>query len=336
MSDLIDCSDHKPKSAKSRIAKEELRLDQTLLYQFDGKDAHLYRDDGSAGPVFPLDSSRSVINYLASSHGVHFFRDDVGTIRKPFESPPKTTAWSRLRPLLGVCMRPFAVRRVGQAQGWRVQSGIEPRRGRQPQSERFVRWKSRNEPLKAESSGLRLSTSARKIRRPASSLRLASITARSPRAEPGPMIQGEVLKDDRGRAKLFPTAEKALAAGIQEVKSRLRLPPKAYAVGLPYGNKPKEFDAYVKLLQQQGITIDDSTRVEDSFGRKWPHVWNDRGEAEQFANRLRHVTGNRDWEVYDLSPPRTLAGGRTGDPVLSKSWSAARETGPPTASTRTA
>ena len=68
------------------------------------------------------------------------------------------------------------------------------------------------------------------------------------------MIQGEVLKDDRGRAKLFPTAEKALAAGIEEVKSRLQIPPKAYAVGLPYGSKQKEFDAYVKLLQQQGIT----------------------------------------------------------------------------------
>jgi hypothetical protein len=130
--------------------------------------------------------------------------------------------------------------------------------------------------------------------------------------EPGPMIQGEVLKDDRGRAKLFPTAEDALTAGIREVKSRLHLPPKAYAVGLPYGNKQREFDAYVKLLQQQGIAIDDSTRVEDSFGRKWLHIWNDRGEAEQFANRLRHVTGNRDWEVYDLSPPRPLDEGQDG------------------------
>lgn len=132
--------------------------------------------------------------------------------------------------------------------------------------------------------------------------------------EPGPMIQGEVLKDDRGRAKLFPTAEKALAAGVQEVRSRLRLPPKAYAVGLPYGNKQREFDAYIELLQQEGITVDDSTRVEDSYGRKWVRVWNDRGEAEQFANRMRHVTGNRDWEVYDLNPPRLLAGGQDGRP----------------------
>ena len=32
-----------------------------MLYEFDGKDAHLFRDDGSAGPVFPLDGSRSGI-----------------------------------------------------------------------------------------------------------------------------------------------------------------------------------------------------------------------------------------------------------------------------------
>jgi hypothetical protein len=130
--------------------------------------------------------------------------------------------------------------------------------------------------------------------------------------EPGPSVRGEVLKDDRGRAKLYPTAEAALAAGIQEVKSRLRLPPRAYGVGLPYGNKPRDFDTYVQLLQQQGYTRDGSTRVEDSFGRKWLHVWNDRSQAEQFANRLRHVTGNRDWEVYDLSPPRLPGEGQDG------------------------
>jgi len=130
--------------------------------------------------------------------------------------------------------------------------------------------------------------------------------------EPGPMIQGEVLKDDRGRAKLFPSTQAALAAGFKEVESRLRLPSKAYAVGLPYGNKQKEFDAYLKLLQQEGITVEDSTRVEDSYGRQWVHIWDDRSEAEQFANRLRQVTGNRDWEVYDLSPPRLLAGGQNG------------------------
>jgi predicted ATPase len=53
--------DHEPKSAKNRIANEELRIDQRMLYQFDGKDAHLFRDNGSPGPVFPKESTRSGI-----------------------------------------------------------------------------------------------------------------------------------------------------------------------------------------------------------------------------------------------------------------------------------
>jgi predicted ATPase len=48
----------------NRIKTEELRYGQSLLYQFDGKDAHLFRDDGSAGPVFPLDGSRSGISTI--------------------------------------------------------------------------------------------------------------------------------------------------------------------------------------------------------------------------------------------------------------------------------
>jgi hypothetical protein len=132
--------------------------------------------------------------------------------------------------------------------------------------------------------------------------------------EPGSMIQGEVLKDDRGRARLFPTPDEALKAGIREVEARLHLPPKAYAVGLPYGNRQRELEAYVKLLEQAGINIDDRNRVEDSFGRKWLHVWNERSEAERFAIRLREVTGNKDWEVYDLSPPRPPTGEQSRRP----------------------
>src|SRR5208282_4387122 len=55
--------------------------------------------------------------------------------------------------------------------------------------------------------------------------------------EPGPLIQGEVLKDSEGRARLFNSPAEAMAAGIQEVQARLGLAAKSYAVGLPYGNK---------------------------------------------------------------------------------------------------
>jgi len=53
--------EHEAKGARNRIGTEELLFDQKLLYQFDSTDAHLFRDDGSAGPVFPFDSSRSGI-----------------------------------------------------------------------------------------------------------------------------------------------------------------------------------------------------------------------------------------------------------------------------------
>jgi hypothetical protein len=130
--------------------------------------------------------------------------------------------------------------------------------------------------------------------------------------EPGPMIQGEVLKVDRGRAKLFSTSHEAVEAGIREVRARLSLPSKAYAVNLPYGTKEAEYNAYVNLLHQLGISVDDNSRVEDSFGRKWLHVWDTREEAERFAVQLRQATRDRDWEVYELRPLRPPAGGYDG------------------------
>jgi predicted ATPase len=60
--------EHEPKIAKNRIANEDLRFEQRMLYQFDGKDAHLFGDDGSAGPVFPLDWSRSGISTIPERH----------------------------------------------------------------------------------------------------------------------------------------------------------------------------------------------------------------------------------------------------------------------------
>jgi predicted ATPase len=49
------------RNQRNRVKLEELRFDQTLLYRFDGSDAHLFRDDGSAGPIFPHDWSRSAL-----------------------------------------------------------------------------------------------------------------------------------------------------------------------------------------------------------------------------------------------------------------------------------
>ncbi len=46
---------------KNRIKAEDLRFDGGPLYQFDGREAHLFRDNGTPGPVFPFDWSRSAI-----------------------------------------------------------------------------------------------------------------------------------------------------------------------------------------------------------------------------------------------------------------------------------
>ncbi len=56
--------EHNRSLGKNRIKSEELSLSDKKLYEFDGQDAHLYSDDGSAGPVFPLDSSRSGISTI--------------------------------------------------------------------------------------------------------------------------------------------------------------------------------------------------------------------------------------------------------------------------------
>jgi hypothetical protein len=60
------------------------------------------------------------------------------------------------------------------------------------------------------------------------------------------------------------------------------------------------------LLRQEGLE-NGKPRVEDCFGRAWVHVWPKREEAERFATRLRGETGNGEWEVYDLGPPRMQA-----------------------------
>lgn len=46
---------------KNRIRSEELKYESRTLYLYDGSDAHLHRDNGSAGPVIPYDGNRSFI-----------------------------------------------------------------------------------------------------------------------------------------------------------------------------------------------------------------------------------------------------------------------------------
>ncbi len=137
--------------------------------------------------------------------------------------------------------------------------------------------------------------------------------------EPSAILQGEIVKDDRGRARLFPSPNAALEAGIKEVKARLEIPATVFAVGLPGGTKQPEFEAFARLLREEGIAPDAGSRVEDSFGRKWLHVWDTREVAELFAARLRKETRNSNWEVYELNPlpaPADNGADRSGPIVI--------------------
>ncbi|MBP90362.1 MAG: hypothetical protein CMJ64_27260 [Planctomycetaceae bacterium] len=53
--------EHDEKRIKNRITSEKLTFEDQVLFEFDGSEVHLYRDDGSAGPTFPFDWTRSFI-----------------------------------------------------------------------------------------------------------------------------------------------------------------------------------------------------------------------------------------------------------------------------------
>ena len=66
---------------KNRVKLEELRFTGNPLYQFDGENAHLFRDDFSMGPVFPQDWSRSGVASIPPRHDnqlLTWFRNRMG------------------------------------------------------------------------------------------------------------------------------------------------------------------------------------------------------------------------------------------------------------------
>lgn len=58
--------EHDIDRSQSRVFQERLSAGNTLLYEYDDFEAHLYRDDGSRGPSFPTDWSRSLISTLGN------------------------------------------------------------------------------------------------------------------------------------------------------------------------------------------------------------------------------------------------------------------------------
>lgn len=88
--------DHDRTGSRNRIKEEILKFDNQPLYLYDGNDAHLFRDDFSAGPVFPYDWSRSHLSTIperSDNQRLTWFRDRLQRIY--FFSPDPLRMYSR-------------------------------------------------------------------------------------------------------------------------------------------------------------------------------------------------------------------------------------------------
>ncbi len=77
-----------------------------------------------------------------------------------------------------------------------------------------------------------------------------------------------------------------------------------YTVAKRGGTKNGEFEAYARLLRQQGKDLGKLPRVPEpnaNARRSWLHVWNDSEDAQAFAKELRKRTGDDAWEVVPVT-----------------------------------
>jgi hypothetical protein len=78
-----------------------------------------------------------------------------------------------------------------------------------------------------------------------------------------------------------------------------------FTVTLPGGTKDSEFEAYVRLLRQQGKNLGNLPRVPapEDPSRRWVYVWSREEEAQQFAHDLEKQTGSVGWHVVETKAP---------------------------------
>lgn len=78
-----------------------------------------------------------------------------------------------------------------------------------------------------------------------------------------------------------------------------------FTVTRPAGTRDAEFEAYVRLLRQQGKDLGNLPRVPDPEDprRRWVYVWNTQEEAQQFADELKNQTGDCEWRVEATAAP---------------------------------
>ncbi len=68
--------------------------------------------------------------------------------------------------------------------------------------------------------------------------------------------------------------------------------------------KDAEFEAYARLLRQQGVDLGKLHRAPDpGTGRRWLYVWQSEKEAHAFADELNKRTRDSAWGVVHVDAP---------------------------------
>jgi len=68
--------------------------------------------------------------------------------------------------------------------------------------------------------------------------------------------------------------------------------------------KDAEFEAYARLLRQQGVDLGKLPRApEPGTGRRWLYVWDSRERAQAFADELKKRTRDNAWVVLEVAAP---------------------------------
>jgi hypothetical protein len=77
-----------------------------------------------------------------------------------------------------------------------------------------------------------------------------------------------------------------------------------FTVKRPGGTSDSEFQAYARLLRQQGVNLGHAPRVWGPGGeRRWLYVWDSRDKAQAFADELKERTDEPAWEVVEVNGP---------------------------------
>ena len=90
---------HDRKSGKNKSVHEVLQFDDITLYEYDGQMAHLFRDNGSEGPVFPFDWNKSAVATLPERNDnakISWFRNRISTTFLLAPNPLNMLAHSEL------------------------------------------------------------------------------------------------------------------------------------------------------------------------------------------------------------------------------------------------